>query len=197
MIETLYSEYEGKWKDRLYNWLEDEKRKEEEIRKENQRRVELRRKIISNSVNVTNNFDDVIAAIEAVPLVELIHISEDRGDGCPRFSPPWRFSQTGTSCFVSEKDNFFYDLKERIGGNALYYIALESGLISPGEKLRGKNFWIAVDELRKLGYPIPKYIGDKEGEYDPLRWKAREVRKLFKRLDLRKVRKRRFKTCKT
>ena len=154
LIAVLFSEYEGNWKERLQKWIADRKKKEEEKRKlleevRNQRRVE------TNAV--TDNFDDILEAIRNVSMFELVapYVTEDRGDGHPRFDPPYRPSQSGTSCFVCNERKF-HDLAWGQSGDVIQFVALELGIISSlNDYPKGKDWWKCVDELRRRGFKIP------------------------------------------
>lgn len=185
IISELFKEFEGSWKDKLQAWLESERRREKE-RKEMARRIEEeRRRFKKQSTTVTDNFNEVIAAIRSINLHELVapYITEDRGDGLPRFSPPWRKSRSGTSCFASEE--FFFDLQYHAGGDVIKFVALVHGLIpDPTETVRGADWWKCVKILREMGYNIP--------EYRPLQAKAkREFDYIRKKLDYELSKKRR------
>jgi len=156
----LFPEFEGDWKERLKKFTiwkeEEEKRKREELERRKQI-LEERRKAISN-IEETENIEDIFAAIDTISMFEIVspYITEDRGDGHPRFDPPYRPSKSGTSCFIIN-DHLFYDLRENQHGDVIQFVALETGIIdSLDEYPKGEKFWKVVDELRKRGYKIPK-----------------------------------------
>lgn len=89
------------------------------------------------------------------------HITDERDGQKPRFDPPWRKSDTGTSCFADREK--FIDINEgNTGGGPVKFAARESGLISScNESLKGGDWWEAVDILRQeYGYKIPLLIPD-------------------------------------
>ncbi|MCD6130819.1 MAG: hypothetical protein J7J61_01760 [Candidatus Hydrothermae bacterium] len=160
MVSVLFPEYSGGWRERLLKWIADEKkRKEEEQRRREEviRELQERRRELEN-VEETTNIQDIFDAIQQVSMFEIVapYITEDRGDGHPRFNPPYRPSKSGTSCFVIN-EHLFYDLAEHAHGDVIQFVALELGLIgSPTEYPKGKDWWKCVDELRKRGYKIPR-----------------------------------------
>lgn len=98
----------------------------------------------------------------------------DNWDAAPgrdpkRFDPPWRDSKTGTSCYA-DRDKWV-DLEEgKKGGGALKLVARTRGIISDSRHdLRGDDYWLAVNELRQLGYHIPYFTGLKGTLPDGLR----------------------------
>lgn len=62
------------------------------------------------------------------------------------------------------------DLKEgNKGGGPLTLVARASGILtSSRDRLRGNDYWKAVNELRKLGYEIPYFTGSSGTHPDAL-----------------------------
>lgn len=113
------------------------------------------------------------ATIEAIDIREVARKVADEWDTAPgrdppRFNPPWRSSDSGTSCYADAEK--YVDLKEgKKGGGALALIARARGIItSSRDTVRGDDYWKAVNELRKLGYAIPYFTGKKRTHADAL-----------------------------
>jgi len=78
----------------------------------------------------------------------------------PRFSPGYRDSSSGTSCFVNNEGKIV-DLDDSIKAmDIVTYAAREYQIIGIDDTATGGDWWQAVDELRDLGYHIPRYVGD-------------------------------------
>lgn len=78
----------------------------------------------------------------------------------PRFAAPWYTDHdSGQACYVKNQDAFF-DTAAGAGGGPLQFIAAEREIIhEPGEKIRGNDYWKAVQALREEGYTIPRFEG--------------------------------------
>ncbi|KXB00983.1 hypothetical protein AKJ41_03235 [candidate division MSBL1 archaeon SCGC-AAA259O05] len=172
LISELWPDYEGSWEERLRQWYEDEKEKREKREKERlehkrkmeERRGELREKGVSiKGFPVTNCFEDILAGLETIDVRDMVspYITDERDGQQPRFNPPWRSSETGTSCFASREN--FVDINEgNTGGGPVKFAAREHELISScDEDLEGEKWWQALELLRQeYGYKIPILIPD-------------------------------------
>ncbi len=176
LVRQLWPDYEGTWKERLEKWYEEDKRKREkrkEERLEHKRKMEERRGELGEKGEsiegfpVTNSFDDILAVIDTIDMRDMVspHITDERDGQAPRFDPPWRESDTGTSCFADREK--FIDINEgNTGGGPVKFAAREFGLISScNESLEGSDWWKAVELLRQeYGYKIPILIPDADTE---------------------------------
>ena len=113
------------------------------------------------------------ASIEAIDCRDVARDVADEWDTAPgrdppRFDPPWRSSDSGTSCYADAEK--YVDLKEgKKGGGPLTLVARASGILtSSRDRLRGNDYWKAVNELRKLGYEIPYFTGSSGTHPDAL-----------------------------
>jgi putative DNA primase/helicase len=104
---------------------------------------------------------DAIRDIDAEDLVEDQCDEWDVGNRTPpRFHPGYRGSGSGTSCFVNSEGKIV-DLDDEISAfGVVTYVAREKNIIRQDDTPTGSDWWEAVDELRKLDYHIPRYVGD-------------------------------------
>ena len=165
VVSTLWpqcSEATDTWQDALALRLEDLEEARSAIA-ENQP-VELSAEDLPDDISKTDELAVLNAAVEAI---DCRHVARDLADDWdtspgrdqPRFNPPWRSSESGTSCFVNASR--YVDLKEdRKGGGPLNLVARATGILrDSGHDLRGRDYWLAVNELRKLGYHVPYFEG--------------------------------------
>lgn len=176
LVSELWPEYEGSWKERLQQWYEEDKKKRERREKErlkHKREMEERREKLGEKGEtirgspVTNCFEDILATIQTIDVRDMVtpYITDERDGQAPRFDPPWRSSETGTSCFATNEK--FVDINEgNTGGGPVKFVAREAGLISScNEKLEGEKWWQAIDLLRQeYGYKVPILIPDVDTE---------------------------------
>lgn len=167
LIPELWPKYDGTWKERLQNWHKEDKQRREKLEEERKRQAERRKERLKElreggksleDVKITNEIEDVFAAIDSIDVRDLAkpYITDQRDP--PRFNPPWRVSESGTSCFAT--DSIFVDISEgNTGGGPVKFVARVEGLISScKEKVEGEKWMRAVELLRKeYGYPIPKF----------------------------------------
>jgi putative DNA primase/helicase len=167
VVTTLWPDYAAEadgWRGALRARaadLEAEERKQRDAREASLSPDDLER---------TDDLNELTAAIEAIDVRAIARKVANEYDTDPgrdpiRFDPPWRRSETGTSCFV-DRDKFV-DLQEGAnGGGALALAARADGIIShcresvSGTDATGrKKFWLAVNALRQLGFDVPYYTG--------------------------------------
>jgi len=152
-----------------------------EAKEANERRTEQRlvASDLPDDMEETDEIDVVTATIEALDVTDVARrVCEtypggewdtDPGRAPTRFDPPWRTSDSGTSCYA-DRDKYV-DLEEgKKGGGALQLVARAAGLIPrSGASLRGDAYWQAVAELRKLGFDVPYFTGKDGTHPDGLR----------------------------
>lgn len=164
LVAGLYPDYcedPGEWRDAVLDRV-DEIREERQANRK-RRQLELSAEEVPD-VEETDDLDVIKAKIEAIDVQDLAaSISREwdtaPGRNPPRFAPPWRDSDSGTSCFATQDK--WVDLAEgRNGGGPLKLIARSRGIIThSSQTLRGDDYWRAVNELRKAGYDIPYFTG--------------------------------------
>ncbi|MFC6863288.1 hypothetical protein ACFQGE_07420 [Halomicroarcula sp. GCM10025817] len=156
-----YDDADG-WRDAVSARIDDLAEEREEKRERNQRTITA--DDLPDDIEETDEIDVVNAAIEAIDVRDVARDVADEYDTAPgrdppRFNPPWRSSDSGTSCYADAEK--YVDLKEgKKGGGALSLVARATGIItSSRDRLRGDDYWKAVNELRRLGYDIPYFTG--------------------------------------
>lgn len=154
-------------------WVEDEREREREIREQRKRDERERRERLDNfgedvsitGQSITSSKGDVEQAVESIDVGEIIrqHAAEkwntaSRGQKT-MFNPCWRRSDSGTSCYVHNGNNTFYDTGEEASGGPARAMALGKGIIGrPGRRLSGERWGMVLDALRDDGYNIPVWI---------------------------------------
>lgn len=177
IVETLWPSYADDaddWQAALDARLADLQAEQEASQQTEERLSDLD---VPDDLDQTGEFDVIRKTIEDIDVAGLARQLADEWDTAPgrdpkRFDPPWRSSDSGTSCYA-DRDKFV-DLEEgKSGGGALKLVARDRGIISDcRHKLDGKDFWKAMAELRKEGYEIPRYRGqdgthpDNLGKYE-------------------------------
>lgn len=173
LVATLWPDYyeagEG-WRDALDNRLADLRETESTNAEREARLADVE---VPDDLERTDDIDVIARAVEQINVKQLAaDIADDwdtaPGRDPPRFDPSWRSSSSGTSCYA-DRDKFV-DLKEgKKGGGALKLIARERRIITDcGHKLEGEDYWKAIAELRKEGYDIPRFTGQKGTHPDNL-----------------------------
>jgi putative DNA primase/helicase len=173
LVATLWPDYyeagEG-WRDALDNRLADLRETESTNAEREARLADVD---VPDDLERTDDIDVIARAVEQINVKQLAaDIADDwdtaPGRDPPRFDPSWRSSSSGTSCYA-DRDKFV-DLKEgKKGGGALKLIARERRIITDcGHKLEGEDYWKAIAELRKEGYDIPRFTGQKGTHPDNL-----------------------------
>lgn len=178
IVATLWPDYADDadtWRDALAGWLDakrEEQREKERVRTRRQERRE-RRGTGLGDLKTTTNLDDVLDAIDRIDPEEVVSDLCDEWDTAnrdpPRFAPGYRSSDSGTSCFVNEEGKIVdLDDKQKAIG-VVHYVARESLNISvgPNDTASGKDWWQAVDELRDMGYSIPRLVDEKKADMSP------------------------------
>lgn len=166
-----YSEGADGWKDALESWVDDKHKERIDNERSNDR--DLSAEDIPDDLETTDDMAVVWAAIEGIDVQDLARsvaddYDTDAGRDPPRFDPGWRTSDSGTSCFAYR--NKWYDITEGGGGGPLALIARDRGLVRSCDRtVKGDDFWVAVNELRKEGYHIPRFRGHDGQHADALR----------------------------
>jgi len=121
---------------------------------------------LPDDIEETDDIDVVTAAIEAIDCRDVARDVAAEWDTAPgrdppRFDPPWRSSDSGTSCYADREK--FVDLEEgKKGGGPLTLVARASGILtSCRDRLRGDDYLKSISQLRNLGYDIPLLKGDR------------------------------------
>lgn len=168
-----YADDADGWKDALDSRLTDLQEDEQRHAEQEERLADVD---VPDDLERTDDIDVVKKAIEDINVAGLARdIAEKTGETNTddsksgiRFDPPWRSSDSGTSCYADHKK--FVDLKEgKKGGGALKLIARKRRIINDCQhSLEGDDYWKAVAELRKEGYDIPRFTGRKGTHPDNL-----------------------------
>ena len=175
IVATLWPEYyedADTWDAALAAWLEDQQEADQEHSERERKRIPADE--IPDDLETTDDLNVIKSKIEGIDVREVARSLADEWDTDPgrepkRFDPPWRYSERGDSCFAT-RDKFVDDANSGKGGGALEFVALERGILnSPGDKLRGRDYWRAVNALRDEGYNIPYYEGPDGRHADVLR----------------------------
>jgi len=159
-----YADADG-WGDALDDRLADLRSAEVE-HEANQRQIDDVE--VPDDLETTDDIDVIYAAIDDIHVANLAaDIAEvtgstktDDSSDAIRFDPPWRTSDSGTSCYADRKK--FVDLKEgKKGGGALKLVARDRGIINRcgANAPDGEKFWKAVGALREEGEDIPRFTG--------------------------------------
>jgi putative DNA primase/helicase len=119
---------------------------------------------LNTGVSKTDNKQVVFRAIAKIDpedvVSDLCDEWETAGRDPPRFSPGYRVSDSGTSCFVNDEGKIV-DLDDSIKAmGVVTYTAREKRIIRSDDTATGSDWWEAVDALRDEGYEIPRYVGD-------------------------------------
>lgn len=165
IVATLWPDYHEDadgWQDVVSARVADLTEEREQRQQRSQERLSA--EDLPDDIEETDEIDVVNAAIEAIDCRDVARQVAAEWDTAPgrdppRFDPSWRISDTGTSCYADADK--YVDLKEGTsGGGPLKLVARASGIIGDsGAKLRGEDYWKAVNELRRLGYEIPRFTG--------------------------------------
>lgn len=149
------------WRDALRAWLDaDDERAttHDERRKEARERKRERGRPIGE-VDTTQEITDVYEAVEAINVRDVARpfVTDERGGEQPRFDPPYRESESGTSCFAT-RDKFVDLASDHIdGGDALSLAALADGIIDPSDRYpSGADYRKACEALRDRGHHVPE-----------------------------------------
>ena len=165
-----YADADG-WRDAVSARIDDLTEEREANRERNQQTLSV--DDLPDDIEETDDIEVVNAAIEAIDCRDVAREVADEWDTAPgrdppRFDPPWRSSDSGTSCYADAEK--YVDLKEgKKGGGPLTLVARASGILtSSRDRLRGNDYWKAINELRKLGYEIPYFTGSSGTHPDAL-----------------------------
>lgn len=178
VVSTLWPDYAAE----TDGWRAAVRSRVDDLKAEREKRRAQARSVTAaeppDDLDRTDDLDTLQAAIEAVDVRDVARAVADEWDTDPgrtptRFDPPWRASDSGTSCFA-DLDKFV-DLQEGAnGGGALTLAARAAGILGHcSENLRGEDYWRAVNALRGLGFDIPYFTGsngthpDGLGAYEP------------------------------
>lgn len=158
---NYYADADG-WRDAVRDRIADLQAEEKKNRERKQDKLTL--DDVPDEIDMTDEIEVVNAKIEAIDVREVAakvanEWDTDPGRDPPRFDPPWRASDSGTSCYADREK--YVDLKEgKNGGGALKLAARAAGIITHNsQQLRGNDYWRAVNALRKLGFEIPRFTG--------------------------------------
>ncbi len=176
VVSTLWPSYADTgdgWEDALDSRLTDLQEDEREHAEAEERLADIE---VPEDLERTDDIYVVKKAIEDINVAGFARdIAEKTGETNTddsksgiRFDPPWRSSDSGTSCYADHKK--FVDLKEgKKGGGALKLIARERRIITDcRQKMDKDDYWKAVAELRKEGFDIPRFTGRKGTHPDNL-----------------------------
>jgi hypothetical protein len=165
VVATLWPDYYADadgWRDAVSARIAD-LREEQKTNRERQDNA-LTPDEIPDEIDTTDEIEVVNAKIESIDVRDVAEKVADEWDTAPgreppRFDPPWRASDSGTSCYADREK--FVDLKEgKNGGGPLKLAARATGILTHNsQQLRGNDYWRAVNELRKLGFEIPRFTG--------------------------------------
>lgn len=166
IVATLWPDYYDEadgWRDAVSARIADLTDKQDTSSERTEGRLSA--EDLPEDVEQTDDIEIVKTAIEAINVKDLARSLADEWDTVPgrdppRFAASWhRDHNSGTSCFA-DRDKWV-DLKEGgNGGGALKMVARDRGIIThSGDKLRGEDYWKAVNELRKEGYDVPYFTG--------------------------------------
>lgn len=161
LVSILWKEYSGEWEEKLKKWVEDKKKQEkekEEHRQEVIQRLKEKHKEIEK-LETTSNIQDIFDAVSTISMYEVVEMlfpTTIRPNGDIRFTPTWRSSDSGTSCFICN-DYTIHDLKEKTTMNVIQLIGAHLEIVPLGETPTGENYWKCIDELRSLGFKIPEF----------------------------------------
>lgn len=117
----------------------------------------------AREVEFTDDFDDILAVIDDLSVHEMRMRSshtQTRNNGDEDWDPriPGEpSSKSGTRLSIFDGGTGVYYRKGDHATDALGLVAWEEGIISPGDKLQGDDFWDALQAARERGAPIPKY----------------------------------------
>jgi putative DNA primase/helicase len=178
IVATLWPEYYAdadSWDGALSAWLEDAGDAEQDNRDRDQERIPTDE--IPDDLETTDDLNVIESKIEAIDVRKVAkdvsektaETSTDVSSNAIRIDPSaWRGTESHQSCFV-DRDKFV-DNDGNKGGGALKLVALDRGIINaPGDDLRGRDYWRAVNALRDEGYEIPYYEGENGRHDDVLR----------------------------
>lgn len=130
---------------------------------------------IPDDLETTDDYQVVTACAEAINVDDLARdLSDDwdtdPGRDPPRFAAPWRTSHNSGTAAFADRDSFTDTGEGSASGGAIKFIARERGIISDcRKKVRGDDFWRAINALRQEGYQIPYYEGPNGKHDDVLR----------------------------
>jgi putative DNA primase/helicase len=165
-----YADADG-WRDAVSARIDDLTEEREANRERNRQTLSV--DDLPDDIEETGDIEVVNATIETIDCRDVARDVADEWDTAPgrdppRFDPPWRSSDSGTSCYADAEK--YVDLKEgKKGGGPLTLVARASGILtSSRDRLRGNDYWKAVNELRKLGYEIPYFTGSSGTHPDAL-----------------------------
>lgn len=179
LMANLYPEYSDDpdaWRSTARERVANLKEKEEQRQRERERRRERRenRDVDPSELETTTNLDDVKDAIDRIDPEDVVRElcadwdTAEKRIGPTRFEPRYRTSESGTSCYVgTEKEVKIVDLKDEESAiGVVDYVARETHWISvgPEDTATGRDWWRAVDELRRMGYDIPRLVDPQAGD---------------------------------
>ncbi|WP_152418308.1 hypothetical protein [Halorubrum aidingense] len=129
------------------------------------------------ALDTTGDIDDVLDAVDHLSVHDMRLASSPtntRADGSEDWDPhiPGEpASKSGTRLYVAADGKSVIYRDGNYGGTALSLVAWEEGIVSPGERLRGEEFWQAVEAARGRGANIPEYDRPADGgslDYTPI-----------------------------
>lgn len=174
VVAGLWPDYyaaAGTWQEAVSDRVADLTEEREENREREQRR--LTADDLPDDIEETDDIEVVNARLEAIDVRDVARkVASDwdtaPGRDPPRFDPPWRSSNSGTSCYAAADK--YVDLEEgKRGGGALALAARASGIITHSrETPQGDDYWKAVNELRALGFDVPYFTGSRGTHPDAL-----------------------------
>jgi len=167
VVANLWPDYHADadgWREAVSARIDDLTEEREANRARNQQTLSI--DDLPDDIEETDDIEVVTAAVEAIDCRDVARDVADEWDTAPgrdppRFDPPWRSSDSGTSCYADREK--FVDLKEgKKGGGPLTLVARASGILtSCRDRLRGDDYLKSLTKLRNFGYDVPLLKGDR------------------------------------
>lgn len=195
-MEIEYVDGNG-WKEILDNWIESKKESIKEWEANREKRQNISKKQLKT--DITQDRDVAREAIRRVNnqklkeyIIDFLGSDKvyDKGNEEMDFFPFWRSESTesGRSAFYDyyEGKARFTDKADGTSRDIVYWVALEmtyddenypdTNLIdSPGESLEGKDYRIALEELRNRGEDIPILVPEVDDEDSLSDWRIKQM----------------------
>ncbi|WP_152424950.1 hypothetical protein [Natronococcus jeotgali] len=158
------------WRLTLVTWVEQ--KKEEKQKKNNSPTKDLEFDGDLSDLPLTTDLQDVynsISALDAERVAEKTIVDrwtdqipgkrDNSGSNKRAFRPTYRYSESGTSCYVDTKKNIFLDTADtNTHGTVVDMALIASENWNVGDISEGKDWIRGVDVLRDLGFEIPVWV---------------------------------------
>jgi hypothetical protein len=119
----------------------------------------------------TDDVRDILSAVDDLEPSDVRLKSTETGEdstGWTTWDPNYRPSESGESLHYNA-DGVFHDHKHGEAFGVLSLFAAEQNILTdPWDRLRGADWWEAVDAARDAGAPVPEYVGTRDGDTDPV-----------------------------